>query len=244
MHSQTFGVWAWKQNSTKKHPMIPLFRILPGILAVGMLTGKAVGHHMSTLMPAVTPHLTASGCLLFGSCFCFAPSCGGTKTSAVPTFYKGIELLIMIWTLVFCLIKKTLLGFYLACFLWAWGERDHWQHRGQRLHPCIWPYFITAYFGKAQSPFFLLLWLFLIAGRKCLLSVRKFLYYLPLLKKYHRYHWGMFQIVWQKPWQYMTYSAQWQTALLFWWGNCIFPLSSSWQSALSLGKTNKFLYCG
>lgn len=195
MHSQTFGVWAWKQNSTKKHPMIPLFRILPGILAVGMLTGKAVGHHMSTLMPAVTPHLTASGCLLFGSCFCFAPSCGGTKTSAVPTFYKGIELLIMIWTLVFCLIKKTLLGFYLACFLWAWGERDHWQHRGQRLHPCIWPYFITAYFGKAQSPFFLLLWLFLIAGRKCLLSVRKFLYYLPLLKKYHHYHWGMFQIV-------------------------------------------------
>lgn len=36
---------------------------------------------------------------------------------------------------------------------------------------------------------------------------------------------------------------QWQTALLFWWGNRIFPLSTSWQSAFSLGQTNKFLYC-
>lgn len=41
----------------------------------------------------------------------------------------------------------------------------------------------------------------------------------------------------------MGYSVQWQTALLFWWGNCIFPLSTSWQRAFSLGQTNKFLYC-
>lgn len=36
----------------------------------------------------------------------------------------------------------------------------------------------------------------------------------------------------------MTYSVQWQTAQLFWWGNCIFSLYTSWQSALSLGKTS------
>lgn len=112
MHSQTYGFWAWKQDSTKKQPMISFFRILPGMFAVGMLTGKAVGHHMSTLIPAVTPHLTSPhltslACLLFGSCFCFTPSCGGTEHKLFQCFINIIELLVIIWTFVFCLLKKT-----------------------------------------------------------------------------------------------------------------------------------------
>lgn len=144
MHSQTFGFWAWKQNSTKKHPMKPLFRILPGMLAVGMLTGKAMGHHMSTLMPAVTPHLTGLGCLLFDSCFCFTPSCGGTKHQLFQSFTK-VSLSCSLWFghLSFVWFKNPV-GLHLAFFLWPWDEHDHWQHRGQRLHPCIWPHFIAA----------------------------------------------------------------------------------------------------
>lgn len=188
MHRQTFGFWAWKQNSTKKYSIISFFRILPGMLAVGMLTGKPGGHHMSTLMPAVTPHLTGLGCFLFGSCFCFTPSCGGTKHKLFQSFIK-VSLSCSLWFghLSFVCLKN-LLGFIgLACcepgMSVITGNKE-----GKGSIPGIWPHFITACFGMAQSSLFLLVWLFLIAGTKFLLSVRKLLYYLPILKKYPSCH--------------------------------------------------------
>lgn len=175
--------------------MTSFLRILPGMLAVGMLTGKAVGHHLPTLMPAVTPLLTGSGCLSFGSCFCFTPSCGGTKHKLFQSFIK-VSLSYSLWFghLSFVCLRKPA-GLYWACFLWAWAFPVSlgwaWSpatEEGKGSIPGIWPYFITACFGMAQSSFLLLLWLFIIAGRKYLLSVRKFLYYLLVLKRYPRCH--------------------------------------------------------
>lgn len=188
MHRQTFGFWAWKQNSTKKHSIISFFRNLPGMLAVGMLTGKAVGHHMSTLMPALTPHLTGLGCFLFGSCFCFTPSCGGTKHKLFQSFIK-VSLSCSLWFghLPFVSLKKPLLGFIgLACCEPGMSMiTGNIESKGSI--PGIWPYFITAYFGMAQSSF-LLVWLFFFNCWKKVPTVRKLLYYLPVLKKYPRCH--------------------------------------------------------
>lgn len=123
--------------------MTSFLRILPGMLAAGTLTGKAVGHHLPTLMPANTTPLWL-GPPLFWLLLLHYTLLWWYKTQAVPKLYKGIiELLIMIWTFVFCLLKKTswvLLGLLpvslgIPCELgmsMITGNR-----RGQRLHP--WP---------------------------------------------------------------------------------------------------------
>lgn len=64
----------------------------------------------------------------------------------------------------------------------AWDEHHRWKHRGQRCGPWHLTLFHHCFFGMAQSSLFLLSWLFLIAGRRCLLSVRKFLCCLPVFR--------------------------------------------------------------
>lgn len=184
MHCQTFSFWAWKQNSTKKHSVISFFRIPPGMLAMGMLTGKPVRHHMSTLMPAVTPHLTGLGCFSFSSCFCFTPSCGGTKHKLFQSFIK-VKWSCSSWFghLSFVCLKNLLSFIGLACSEPGMSMITS-NTEGKGSIPGIWPHSITAYFGMAQSSFFLSVWLFRIAGRKWLLSVWKVLYYPPVPKKY------------------------------------------------------------
>lgn len=124
--------------------MTSFLRILPGMLAVGTLTEKAVGP------PSAYPYACCNttplwlGLPLFRLLLLHYTLLWWYKTQAVPKLYKGIiELLIMIWTFVFCLLKKTswvLLGLLpvslgIPCELGMSTMTGN--RRGQRLHP--WP---------------------------------------------------------------------------------------------------------